>query len=132
MQKLVDDVTAFHQACGAPIVTKPKVPSEDRVNLRIELIDEEINRELIPAMREGNLALIADAMIDSIYVIVGAGIEFGIPMEQVWNAVQDANMAKRHPETGMVITRVDGKILKPAGWKPPDVEAIIQNALQLD
>ena len=31
-------------------------------------------------------------------------------------------MAKRDPETGNFIKRADGKIIKPKGWKPPNVE----------
>ena len=31
-------------------------------------------------------------------------------------------MAKRDPETGKFLKREDGKIIKPKGWKAPDVE----------
>ena len=33
-----------------------------------------------------------------------------------------ANMAKRNPTTGKFEKRADGKIIKPPGWKAPDVE----------
>jgi predicted HAD superfamily Cof-like phosphohydrolase len=37
-----------------------------------------------------------------------------------------ANMAKRCPVTGKFLKREDGKIIKPAGWQPPDVEGEIE------
>jgi len=36
--------------------------------------------------------------------------------------VHAANMAKRNPATGKFEKRADGKIIKPPGWKAPDVE----------
>jgi predicted HAD superfamily Cof-like phosphohydrolase len=68
-------------------------------------------------------------MADSIYVIVGAAIEYGIPLAAIWQAVQDSNMLKVDPTTGKVIRREDAKILKPPNWQPPDIERILANAL---
>ena len=123
MKQLIADVAAFHVACDVPIAAAPAVPGVDRVKLRIELIREEVTRELLPAMEAGDLPEIADAMADSIYVIVGAAIEYGIPLDRVWSLVQSANMAKVDPETGRVKKRGDGKVLKPDGWVSPN-EAI--------
>ena len=128
MIDLMADVAAFHKACSVPVLLSPQVPSEDRQRLRFELIDEEVNRELIPAIRDGNLPAIADAMADAIYVIVGAALEYGIPLGAVWQAVQASNMAKVDPVTGMVRKRADGKVLKPEGWKPPDIAGILSDA----
>lgn len=125
MQKLVDDVTAFHRACGVPIVDFPSEPPGERVTLRIELIQEEGNRELLPAMVAGDIVAIADAMVDLIYVVVGAAIEYGIPLARVWDYVHAANMAKVDPNTGKVIYRADGKVLKPKDWQPPDIKAAL-------
>ena len=38
-------------------------------------------------------------------------------------------MAKRDPLTGEFIKRADGKIVKPEGWKAPDVMAEISRQL---
>ena len=35
-------------------------------------------------------------------------------------------MAKVDPHTGKVSRREDGKILKPEGWKPPDMSKFIK------
>lgn len=127
MKNLMHDVAAFHLACDVPIAAVPEEPPPARVELRIDLIDEEVNRELIPAMRTGSMALIADAMADSIYVIVGAALEYGIPIDRVWAAVQAANMAKVDPVTGKVRKRSDGKVLKPDGWTAPDIAAVLRS-----
>jgi predicted HAD superfamily Cof-like phosphohydrolase len=42
-----------------------------------------------------------------------------------WEEVIRSNMDKVDPETGMVRKRSDGKILKPEGWKPPNLSDLI-------
>jgi len=137
VQKLMDDVAAFHNACDVPALTKPAIPPPDRVKLRWNLIDEEVNVELREAMAidgrgyplpitEPHLPSIADAIADSIYVLVGTALEYGIPLARVWDAVQAANMAKVGPD-GKVIRREDGKILKPEGWQPADIAGILNS-----
>ena len=123
---MIADVADFHRACDIPIAESPGAPPVARVLLRIDLIEEEVIRELIPAMVRGDMVEIADAMADSIYVIIGAALEYGIPLERVWNAVQAANMAKRDPATGRVRRRIDGKVLKPDGWVGPRIAEILE------
>lgn len=43
-----------------------------------------------------------------------------------WNEVVTNNMSKVCKETGKVIKRDDGKILKPEGWKPPDFSKYVR------
>ena len=125
MNYLMEDVAAFHKACDVPVSTTPHILSQDREDLRVKLIAEEINSELIPAMRAGNLVEIADGIADAIYVLVGAALEYGIPLDQVWQEVHSANMKKVDPDTGKVTKRSDGKILKPLGWKPPNIKSAL-------
>lgn len=124
------DVAEFHLATDTPVVHKPALPSQDRGELRIRLIDEEVNKELLPLLhsRSSDLVAVADALADSIYVLIGTALEYGIPLHHVWTIVQRTNMAKVDPTTGKVIKRTDGKILKPEGWTPP--EAQIQALLE--
>lgn len=126
MKTAIADVTAFHNACDVPILAAPSIPNADRVRLRIKLIVEEVNAELVPAMLDGDLIEIADAIGDSIYVLIGAALEYGIPLDRIWNAIQTANMAKVDPVTGKVVRRKsDDKILKPEGWQPPDIHKAV-------
>lgn len=121
MNDTQSDVAKFHHKFQVPISAAPRpVPDHER-DLRIKLIDEEVNLELIPAMEDQNLPKIADGIADSIYVLLGAALTFGIQMKPIWDEVQRTNMLK---EGGRF--RADGKILKPVGWKPPDIERIIK------
>jgi predicted HAD superfamily Cof-like phosphohydrolase len=63
----------------------------------------------------------ADAMIDLIYFALGTLVEMGIPPEELFDAVQEANMNKLWSD-GKPRFREDGKIIKPEGWRPPEPE----------
>ncbi len=128
MRSVIEDVVAFHRATDSPVLDRPQIISADRMNLRWDLIDEEVNTELVAAMAAKPLPDIADAIADSIYVRVGTALEYGIPLDRVWAAVQHANMAKVDPATGLVRKRADGKILKPDGWQPPDIAGVLRVA----
>ena len=46
-------------------------------------------------------------------------------LSAVFGVVHGANMAKRNPATGKFEKREsDGKIIKPPGWSPPDVDVV--------
>lgn len=121
MKKLLDDVKQFHEACDVPVLDKPQILPQERAALRIHLIDEEF-KEFIHAVQTNDLVEVADALADIVYVTVGAALEFGIPLDKVWDEVQKSNMAKVNSVTGKVIRRADGKILKPVNWKPPEIK----------
>lgn len=121
MKSLINDVTAFHLACDVPVsLTGPAFPPKDRLALRIKLETEE-HEELLTAIEDRDMSGVADALADKIYISVGTAVEFGIPLDRVWNEVQRANMAKVDPVSGKVKKRADGKVLKPEGWTPPDI-----------
>jgi predicted HAD superfamily Cof-like phosphohydrolase len=88
--------------------------------LRQRLLREEYI-EWLTAVSERDMVETADALADMVYIIVGTALEFGIPLDRVWNEVHRSNMAKVDPETGRVKRRDDGKILKPQNWTAPDV-----------
>lgn len=142
MKKLMEDVTLFHNAVGAPVEERPVVPGVGRAELRAALIFEEC-MEFMEAVfpdfdydtDDGQTHIFwgettkvdhveaADALADMVYVIVGTALEFGIPLDRVWEEVQRSNMDKVRDG---VIRRSDGKILKPADWKGPDVEGCLK------
>ncbi len=72
-----------------------------------------------------NLVEMFDGLNDVMVVTLGAGFSLGLPMALGWREVHGTNMAKVDPETGMVRRREDGKVLKPEGWSPPDLEAVL-------
>lgn len=80
-----------------------------------------------------NQAEVADAIMDSIYVLAGlANSLFGADMaQQMWQEVQRSNLSKiRAIETDSGIEyavkrRDDGKIIKPESFRAPDLFGII-------
>lgn len=123
MRNPVLDVLDFHLVTDTNVAFVPTAElDEDRKNLRVTLIEEETVRELIPAIKSGDLQQILDGAVDSIYVILGTLIEFGLAahFKDAWDEVQRSNMSKVDPATG-VIKREDGKVLKPATFSPADL-----------
>lgn len=127
MWRVMGAVDRFHRAGDVPKPLFPAVPPDDRRDLRIRLVDEEVNKELIPALRSGDMAKIADGCADSIYVIVGTALEYGIPLDVVWQQVCAANDAKVSGETGKLVKDPGGKVLKPSGWAEADIETVLKD-----
>ena len=121
MRKAIEDVTAFHLACDVPVLGRPTPPSGEVLRRRIRLVTGEY-AELIDALTQSQPVAIADALADSIYVLVGTALELGLPLGAVWDIVQAHNMMKVNPETGKVLKDHTGKVLKPEGWTAPEYE----------
>ena len=107
------DVMIFQQACD-------QKPSEDNAVLYRKLINEEYS-EFIEAYQQNDEIEQLDACMDMIWVILGFCHMKKYDVVGAWNEVVKTNMAKVDPLTGKVRRREDGKILKPEGWKPPDM-----------
>lgn len=114
------DILDFHKVCGHCISEKPGIPTRKVKQLRYSLVKEEM-QETLNAILEDNLVGIADGVADSIVVLLGTAISYGIDMQPIWDEVHKSNMAKVGGEK-----RSDGKQLKPEGWSPPDVEGILR------
>lgn len=114
-----DDVLAFHRKFDCYHQPRPGIPAEGIPALRIRLCNEEWTEFLI-GMAEGDLPAIADGAIDLIYVLIGTLLSYGIDPRPIWDEVQRTNMAK---EGGAL--RHDGKILKPPGWRAPDIARLL-------
>jgi len=116
------DLVDFHKEVmvdGSADGTKPHIPNRKNRTLRHELITEEVD-ELLLALYNDDLVKIADGIADSIFVLLGTAVTYGIDIRPVWEEVHRTNMAKK---TGPI--REDGKRLKPEGWTPPDIKRII-------
>jgi predicted HAD superfamily Cof-like phosphohydrolase len=50
----------------------------------------------------------------------------GADAEGAWKEVMSTNFAKIDKETGKVRKRDDGKVLKPIGWKGPELEPFLK------
>jgi len=67
-----------------------------------------------------------DALIDILVVTIGALHSMGANAEGAWKEVMMTNFAKIDKETGKVRKREDGKVLKPVGWTPPNLEPYLK------
>ena len=127
MKTAVDAVADFHSYFDLPVFERPVLPNVDRMTLRLSLIHEEVS-ELDVAAREQDITGIADGIADAIYVLIGMALEYGIPIEEVFNEVHRSNMTKVWQD-GSVRRRSDGKILKPPTYSPADIEAVLHRAV---
>jgi len=108
----------FHTACD-------QEPSEANYNMYLKLIEEEYE-ELSVAVAENDRVEQLDALVDILVVTMGAIRAGGFDGEGAWKEVMDTNFAKIDPTTGKVTKRADGKVLKPEGWQPPQLEKFIK------
>lgn len=154
MKHLMEDIAQLQHAFGHPVNDEPVEHYEldrQRMAMRLRTIGEEYFELLETAYPEGvmkhvvaankvkletmlvstpdpstfDLEKAGDALVDMMVFIVGTGLEWGIPLDRLWAAVHRANMAKVGPD-GKVTYREDGKVLKPEGWKPPDIAAAMR------
>lgn len=130
----LEDVQEFHTTFSLKDVFLPNNfprPELQVLDLRVELIKEEVVRETLPAFLAvasaptlENMTELADGLIDTLYVTYGALIALDFPTEKLWKEVQRSNMSKVWPD-GTVHKREDGKVLKPPGFQPPDLHSIM-------
>jgi len=112
-----EDIERFGSACD-------QEPSEANYKMYLDLIREETD-ELEEAIQDNDKVEQLDALIDILVVTMGAVRAAGWDGEAAWKEVMDTNFAKIDPETGKVIKREDGKVLKPEGWKAPQLAQFI-------
>lgn len=95
MSNFIKDVEQFHTTFGAPVLETPQIPSQNRCELRVSLLQEELN-ELKEAIENNDLIEIADALTDIQYVLSGAILEFGLgeKFQTLFDEVQRSNMSK--------------------------------------
>jgi len=67
-----------------------------------------------------------DALLDIVVVTIGAMHSAGMDAEGGWKEVMSTNFAKIDKETGKVRKREDGKVLKPVGWKAPELAPFVK------
>ncbi len=97
MEKLdaLNQVAEFHKTFKHPILPTPQIPAPERCELRVNLLQEEVN-ELKEAIQDKDITEIADALCDIQYVLAGAVLEFGLgdKFKALFDEVQRSNMSK--------------------------------------
>ena len=146
-------VAEFHKTFKHPIITSPEIPSENRCQLRVALIAEEL-KELEVAILEKDIVEVADALCDIQYVLAGAILEFGLgeKFKSLFEEVQRSNMSKactseeeadqtvehyrkkdgtecyylQEGDKWLVYRKSDNKTLKSIRYSPANLQKIIE------
>jgi predicted HAD superfamily Cof-like phosphohydrolase len=154
MEKIdsLNQVAEFHRTFNAPILDTPQIPSEQRCQLRVSLLQEELD-ELAQALKDKDIVEVADALCDIQYVLSGAVLEFGLgdKFVDLFNEVQRSNMSKAcstEEEAQMTLEHYkqkdgtegyykqvgdkwvtyrngDDKVLKSVGYSPANIKGML-------
>ena len=119
-----EDVKKFMNTFGQIVKTKPQFPDDKTMQLRFDLIEEELD-ELEYAMKTKNLKEIADALTDILYVAYGAGCAYGIDLDKCFKEVQRANMSKLGKD-GKPIYNEKGKVMKGPNYLEPNLKQFVE------
>lgn len=119
----LNDIKVFNEKFGlmthegsTPVhITKRKLIE------RIEFMHEELG-EFMKAAATQDMAGMADALIDLVYVAKGTAIMMNLPWDMLWSTVQRANMDKVRGATkrGHAVD-----VMKPEGWVPPHIDEVL-------
>jgi predicted HAD superfamily Cof-like phosphohydrolase len=120
MTNVFNDQIKFMTACDQTVCEFNK----EQLDMYYSLIKEE-TQELQDGFNNNNRVEILDALIDIIVVSIGAINSMGSNGEAAWNEVMKTNFAKIDSNTGKVRKRSDGKVLKPDGWKEPNLKPYV-------
>ncbi len=126
MKRKIASVELFHKSFGLGVSHSMKADLGAAKNkLRFNLMDEE-NKEYFEAAQNNDLAEVADALGDMLYILCGTILEHGMQhkIEEVFEEIQRSNMSKLGKD-GKPIYREDGKVLKGPKYFKPNIQAIL-------
>ena len=118
-----EKVGLFMTTFGQEVKKRPSLSSDKINNLRINLIQEELN-EFMEAISNKDLKEAADALTDILYVTYGAGHAFGINLDNCFDEVQRSNMSKLGND-GKPIYNEHGKVMKGPNYFKPDLKKFL-------
>jgi len=153
MNDFLEKVKCFHEMFNAPVLETPQIPSKERCDLRVTLIQEELD-EMKEAIENGDVIEIADSLGDLMVVLCGSILEFGMgdKFNEIFENIHNSNMSKactsqqealatlshykqkdgtegRYEEVNgkyIVYRKEDNKVLKSVGYSPASLEDIIK------
>ena len=117
------EVKKFMITYGQEVKTKPSFPEDKIVQLRYNLIKEELE-ELKVAIKDRNIIEVADALTDLLYVVYGAGHSWGIDLDKCFAEVQRSNMSKLNTD-GKPIYNENGKVMKGPNYSKPNLKQFL-------
>lgn len=121
------EVLRFMVAFDQLPVENPRKMNADDWALAKKLIVEEYEKEMMPALDAliknqsmENILAFVDGAIDSVYVIYWALLKMGVPPDDCFSIVQEANMDKLQLDGTYIKDPETGKVKKPVGWEGPE------------
>jgi len=152
MNKTLTQVKEFHETFKAPVLETPQIPSKDRCELRINLMQEELD-EIKDCIKSNDLVGILDGLGDLLFVLNGSILEFGLGniFDEAFDEIQRSNMSKacnseeealltvqfyldrdgteshieKVGDKWMVYRSIDNKVLKCINYSPADLAKIL-------
>lgn len=125
-----EDVGAFHERFDLDNVTRgvgPRAFDPDMLAFRFKFLQEELE-EFRQALAMVDHAGMADALVDLVYVVMGTAHVLGYPWQELWEAVQHANMQKIRVTDAASSKRGSSfDVGKPPGWEPPNIGDILRH-----
>ena len=115
---MYDDVVKFIEACE-------QERNGQNAVLYKKLIREEFDEFIRDYLSNDEVGQL-DGCMDMIWVILGYCYMKGYDVNGAWDEVARSNLSKIDPVTGKVNKRADGKVLKPEGWTPPNLESFVK------
>ena len=119
-----EKVGLFMRTFGQEVKTTPSLSSGKINNLRISLINEELE-EFKQAIKNNDLKEAVDALTDILYVTYGAGHAFGVNLDKCFDEVQRSNMSKLGEDKEPIYNE-DGKVMKGPNYFKPDLSKFIK------
>lgn len=121
---MLNDVCDFNERGGERFPNDPSLIPKEKTDLFFRLMEEEL-LEYKAAVLNGNVVEIFDALIDLQYVLLGGVLRHGLSdvFEKGFQEVHSSNMTK--VKDG-VQKDESGKIMKPFGYKKPDLLKVLK------
>ena len=121
---MVQEFMLAHYGPSA-VPRRPGLPTSDVTLLRLRLMAEEFG-ELVCALHDGDLEAVADGVADLLYVVIGTGIAYGLPVDRIFAEVHRSNMSKgRRP---LAPGAKYAKSAKGPGYSPPLLAPLLRAA----
>ena len=122
------DIQEFHKKFGIEYKGSPRQLPQDISDFRIKFMQEELDEYTDAKTLDEKF----DALIDLVYVALGAAHLHGFPFNKGWLVVHRANMKKiRATKAEQSKRGYASDVIKPDGWQPPDIDKVLRDHIKL-
>lgn len=123
MIDMLKDVNDFHNLFGFEMRKIGEEPNSNLLNFRLKFMAEKLEQVNV-AMGRKDMAEVLNSVVDLTYVALGTAWLLNLNFPLAWVYVHDANM-KKERAVGASEQGSDFNIVKPDGWKKPDMNSLI-------